>query len=80
MKKIIRKVGVVAGLACMMALSMTGCDKKKKTECAECGEKKTCTKYEFSMMGEDGEDWFCEDCVDYCKGLCESMGGTFKKK
>ncbi len=77
MKKL-KKIGAVVTLACMMTVSLAGCT--KTTECAECGEKKKCTEYEFELMGEEGSDWFCEDCVDDCKAMVEMWGGTFKKK
>lgn len=78
MKKLAKKVVVAVSLASMMAMSLVGCT--KKTECGNCKETKKCTKYEFSMAGEEGEDWFCEDCVDECKAMVEMFGGTFKKK
>ena len=67
MKKRITKLAALTLTVIMMAMSLAGC---KKVECDICGEKASCTKYEF--LGEEIN--VCKDC----KKDIEALGSLFQ--
>lgn len=78
MKKLVKKVLVVASISTFMCLAFAGC--KKETECEGCAETKKCAEYEAELLGETESGWFCDDCADDMKTSVEAFGGKWKKK